>query len=58
MAQMTLSTKQQQMMAEESRLMAARGKGEREGWMGSLGFLDANCYIWYGWAMGPTVQHS
>jgi len=21
------------------------------------GFWDANCYIWDGWAMGPTVQH-
>ena len=23
------------------------------GWMGCLGFLDANFYIWSGWAMGP-----
>ena len=31
------------------------GAGEREGvgWTGTSGFLDANCYIWNGWARGP-----
>ena len=40
--------------------VTAHGQGEQTcgsqegvGWMGSLGFLDANCYIWNGWAMGP-----
>ena len=28
-------------------------KGEGVGWTDSLGFLDANCYVWNGWAMGP-----
>ena len=29
----------------------SRGKGVRL--IGSSGFLDANCYIWNGWTMGP-----
>ena len=27
-------------------------KEEGLGWMGSLGVLDANPYVWNGWAMG------
>ena len=42
--------------AKESRLVVPRG------WCGEwdvqgVEFLDANCYIWNGWAMGPTIQH-
>ena len=30
------------------------GNWERVGWMGIWGdYLDANCYIWNEWAMGP-----
>ena len=31
--------------------MLTRRKGEGVGWMGSLGLVAANCYIWSGWAM-------
>ena len=43
----------------ESRLWGPRGKEEGIGWMGILGvFLDANHYIWSGWAMRSycTIQ--
>ena len=43
MAQMILSTKQTQITDMESRLVFARGEGERE--MGSLGLVDASYYI-------------
>ena len=39
-------------MAKENRLVVPRGE-EGVGWMGSLRFLDANYYVWNGWAMGP-----
>ena len=59
MAKMILSAKQKQIMAKESRLVVPGGrKGEGEGWTGNLGFLDANSYIWNGWAMGPYVRYS
>ena len=45
-----LPTKQKQIMAMESRLMVASGKGV--GWTSSLGLVDANCYIWNRWTMG------
>ena len=48
---MILSTKQKHIMAKENRLVVPKGEGV--GWMDSLAFLDANCYIWNGWAMGP-----
>ena len=35
------------------RLVVPGGTEEGVGWMGNLGFGDANCYIWNGWAMGP-----
>jgi len=52
---MSLSKKQKQIIAKESRLGVLGGaKGKGMSWMGLLGFfLDANCYIWNGWAMGP-----
>ena len=54
---MILFTKQKQITAKESRLTVARvgqggGEGEGVGWIGSFGLVDANCYIWNGWAMG------
>ena len=35
----------------ENRLVAAKGKGEGVGWIGSLGLIDANYYLWNGLAM-------
>jgi len=41
-------------MAKESRLTVPRGEGKGEEWMGTWGvFLDASCYIWNRWAVGP-----
>ena len=43
-------------MAKERRLGVPRREGGGSGHLGD--FLDANCYTWNGWAMGPycTVQ--
>ena len=38
-------------MAKGSRLVVPREEGV--GWTGSLGLVDANSYIWNGWAMVP-----
>ena len=37
------------------RLVVARGRGKRERWIGNLGLVDANYYIWNGQTTGPTV---
>ena len=50
MEQMILSKKQK---TDHSQGEQTWGWGQGWGWMGSSGFLDANCYIWNGWAMGP-----
>ena len=66
---MMLSTQQKQIMAKENRFEKKKrerggGRGRRGGgggggggggvgWTASLGFGDANCYIWNGSAMGP-----
>ena len=47
MAQMNLST-EEKMMDMENRLVVAKGEGEEVGGTGSLGLVDANCYIWSG----------
>ena len=40
-------------MAEKSRLAVPQGERRGSGMDGDLGgFLNANCYIWIGWAMG------
>ena len=44
MAHMNLST-EHRLIDMENRLVVAKGKGERVGWMGSLGLADANYYI-------------
>ena len=31
--------------------MVAKGEGEEDGWLGSLGLIDANSYLWNGRAM-------
>ena len=53
MVQTSLPTKDKQIMAKESRL-GVPGVRERkwDGWAFG-GFLDANRYIWIGWAVGP-----
>ena len=41
-------------MTKESRLGVPKEERGGSGMDGHLGgFLDANCYIWNGWAMGP-----
>ena len=50
MAHMNLST-EHRLIDMENRLVVAKGKGERVGWMGSLGLADANYYISNGWAI-------
>ena len=35
-------------VAKQNRLVVAKGEGERVGWTGSLGLLDANYCIWSG----------
>ena len=52
MAQMILSTKQEQITAKESRLLVARGRGEGVEWMGNSGLVNANHYIWDRQAVG------
>ena len=52
MAKMLLSIKQRQITAMESRLVIAGRRGEEVAWTGSLGLVDANCYIWNVWEMG------
>ena len=52
MEQMTLSTKQKQITAKESRPVVPGGR------VGSSGFLGANCYIWNGWKVGRySTEH-
>ena len=41
MAQMNLSTEKKHMDLE-NRLVVAKGEKEREGWIGSLGLIDAD----------------
>ena len=44
-AQRNLSTEKKIM---ENRLVLAKGKGEGVGWIGNLGLVDANYYIYNG----------
>ena len=52
MVHLILSTKEKQIKAKRSRLLVAGGRAEGLRWRGRLGLVDANCYIWNGWAMG------
>ena len=55
LAYQKITNKQQkQMMAKKSRLGVPKGERRGSGMDGYLGgFLDANSYIWNGWATGP-----
>ena len=44
---MNLST-EQKLMDMENRLVVAKEEGERVGWTGNLGLIDANCCLWNG----------
>ena len=65
MAQMNIST-EKKIMDLENRLVVAKGdrKGERLGWTGNLGLIEANYCLWNGLAMrfcsialGPISSH-
>lgn len=45
MTQMNLLTKQKQTQRHREQTWLPRGRGVREGWIGSLGLADANYYI-------------
>jgi len=47
MAQMNLST-EKKIMDLENRLVVAKGAGQGVGWMGNLGFIDADYCLWNG----------
>ena len=47
MAQMNLFTKKK-IMDLEDRLVVAKGEVEGVGWIGSLGLIDADYFIWNG----------
>ena len=44
---MNLST-EKKLMGMENRLVVAKGEGEGVGWIGNLGLMDENSYIWKG----------
>ena len=44
---MSLSTKKK-ITDVENRLVVAKGEGERVGWIGNLGLIDANYCLWNG----------
>ena len=52
MAQMSLSTKQKQIIAKENRLVVPKGKWRGRGMDEQCGVLEANSYC-KGWAMRP-----
>ena len=47
MAQMNFST-EKKIMDLDSRLVVAKGEGERVEWIGNLGLTDANYCLWSG----------
>ena len=47
MAQMKLST-EKKLKDLANRFVVAKGEGERMGWIGSLGLIDANYCMWRG----------
>ena len=47
MAPMNLST-EKKLMDLQNRLVVARGEEEGVGWMGCLGLIDADYYLWNG----------
>ena len=51
MAEMNLST-EKKLMDLENRLVVAKGKREGVRWMGTLGLIDADSWLWNGQAVG------
>jgi len=49
---MNLST-EKKIVGLENRPVVAKGEGERVGWTGNLGLIDANYCLWNGKAMRP-----
>ena len=47
---MNFST-ENKIMDLQNRLVVAKGEEERVGWLGSLGLIDKNYYLWNGLAM-------
>ena len=45
MAQMNLTTTQEQIHRHREQTCGFQGHGEGEGWTGSLGLVDANYYL-------------
>ena len=43
--------RKEKIMDLENRLVVAKGEGEGVGWLGSLGWIDTNYYLWNGLAM-------
>ena len=54
MAQINLSS-EKKVMDMENRLVVDKGEGEGVGWMGCLGLIDADYYLWNGFAMTSCV---
>ena len=50
MAQMNLST-EKKIMDLENRLVVVKGEGEGVAWLGSLGLINADYFLWNGLAM-------
>ena len=47
MAQTNLST-EKKIMDVENRLVVTKGEGEGAGWIGNLGVVDTDCWLWNG----------
>ena len=56
MAQMNLSS-EKKTMDLENRLVVAKGEGERVGWIGSLGLMDADLPTCLCWAVLQFSKH-
>ena len=57
-------SREKKIMDLEKRLVVAKGQGEGMGWMGCLGLIDVDYFLWNGLAMrsccvalGATSSH-
>ena len=58
MAQTRLSTKQKQTHRRKIQVCGCQGRGEGEGWAGSLGMLDARYYLYLEWISNKVLMYS